>query len=192
MTERSQHDVTRLLQGWRSGDRTALDKITSLVYAELHRLAHGYMTRERPGHILQTSALVNEAYIRLIDASQVDWRDRAHFMAVSATIMRQVLMQYARQRLAGKRGGGDLWVELDEALILSPERDTDMVALDEALNDLARIDPKEAQIVELRFFGGLSEAETAHVLGISDRTVRREWDHAKAWLLRELKRGVGA
>jgi RNA polymerase sigma factor (TIGR02999 family) len=192
LTEKSQHDVTRLLQDWRSGDRTALDKITALVYAELHRLAHSYMARERPGHILQTSALVNEAYLRLVDASRVDWRDRAHFMAVSATIMRQVLMQYARQRLAGKRGGGLVRVELDEAFILSPERDTDMLALDEALNDLARTDPREAQIVELRFFGGLSEAETAHALGISDRTVRREWDHAKAWLLRELKRGVGA
>lgn len=190
MSEQLQHEVTQLLQSWRSGERAALDKITTLVYAELHRLAHIYMSRERPGHVLQTSALVNEAYLRLIDARRVDWQDRAHFLAVSASVMRQVLMQYARQRKADKRGGGTILVELDEAFVLSPERDADMLALDEALNDLARTDPREARIVELRFFGGLNEEETAHVVGISDRTVRREWDHAKAWLLQELKRGV--
>jgi RNA polymerase sigma-70 factor, ECF subfamily len=187
-----QHELTDLLQAWRSGDRAALDRLVSLVYAELHRLAHHYIARERPGLTLQTSALVNEAYLRLIDASQVDWRDRAHFFAVAAALMRQVLIQYARLRHSQKRGGSALRVEFSEAFIPSPERDADLIALDDALNDLARTDPREAKIVEMRFFGGLSEAETAHVLGISDRTVRREWDHAKVWLLRELKRGAPA
>jgi RNA polymerase sigma factor (TIGR02999 family) len=187
-----QHEVTVLLQAWRSGDRAALDRLTSLVHAELHRLAHFYLARERPGHVLQTSALVNEAYLRLIDASRVDWRDRAHFFAVAATIMRQVLMQYARSRYARKRGGDAVRLEFSEALVPSPERDADLIALDDALDGLAKTDPREAKVVELRFFGGLSEEETAHVLGISDRTVRREWDHAKAWLLRQLKRGARA
>lgn len=192
MSGRPQHEVTGLLQAWRSGDRAALDKLVPLVYTELHRLAHLYLARERPGHTLQTSALVNEAYLRLVDASRVDWRDRAHFLAVSANIMREVLMQYARLREAGKRGGAAVRVEFDEAFVPSPERDADLIALDDALNGLARTDPREAKVVELRFFGGLSEEEAAHVLGISDRTVRREWAHAKVWLLRELKRGARA
>ncbi len=192
MTGQPQDDLTGLLQAWRNGDRTALDRLVSLVYAELHRLAHIYLAREQPGQTLQTSALVNEAYLRLIEASKVDWRDRAHFFAISATLMRQVLIQYARQRHARKRGGGAIRVELNEAFIPSPERDSDLIALDDALNELARTDPREAKVVELRFFGGLSEAETAHVLGVSDRTVRREWDHVKAWLVRELKRGASA
>ena len=192
MSGQPQHELTGLLQAWRSGDRAALDRLVSLVHAELHRLAHHYMARERPGHTLQTSALVNEVYLRLVDASQVDWRDRAHFFAVAATIMRQVLIQYARLRLSLKRGPTAVRVEFSELFIPSPERDTDLIALDDALNELARTEPREAKVVELRFFGGLSEAETAHVLEISDRTVRREWDHAKVWLLHELKRGAPA
>lgn len=192
MTGQPQHEVTGLLQAWRSGDQVALDTLLPLVYAELHRLAHFYLARERPGHTLQTSALVNEAYVRLIDANRVDWRGRAHFFAVAARIMRQVLMQNARLRHAHKRGGSAVRVEFNEAFIPSPERDADLIALDDALNGLERSDPREAKVVELRFFGGLSEEETAHVLGISDRTVRREWDHAKVWLLRELKRGARA
>ena len=192
MTGQSQHEVTQLLQAWRGGDRIALERLMPVVYAEMHRLAHIYMRRERPGHTLQTSALVNEAYLRLIDANRVDWQDRAHFFAISANIMRQVLMQHARLRCARKRGGDAVKVDFDEAFVPSPERDADLVALDDALNALAETDPREAKVVELRFFGGLSEEETAHVLGISDRTVRREWEHAKAWLIHELKRGVRA
>ena len=192
MAGQPQHEITGLLQAWRSGDQAALNELVPLVYAELHRLAHLYMVRERSGHTLQTSALVNEAYVHLIDASGVDWHDRAHFFAVSAKIMRQVLMQYARGRHARKRGGTAIKVEFDDAFVPSPKRDADLIALDDALSALAKTDPREASIVELRFFGGLSEEETAHVLGISDRTVRREWDHAKVWLLRELKRGARA
>ncbi len=187
-----QPDLTGLLQAWRSGDQAALNELVPLVYTELHRLAHFYMSRERSGHTLQTSALVNEAYLRLIDATGINWHDRAHFFAVSAKIIRQVLMQHARARHARKRGGANVKVELGDAFVPSPERDADLIALDDALKALAESDPREASIVEMRFFGGLSEAETADVLGISDRTVRREWDHARAWLLRELKRGVPA
>ena len=190
MNGQPQHEVTDLLHAWRSGDRAALDEIVALVFAELRRLAHLYMVRERRGHSLQTSALVNETYLRLVDVRRVDWRDRAHFLAVSANVMRQVLMQYARLRLAKKRGANAVRVEFSEAFVPSPERDEDLIALDDALDGLAEIDPREARIVELRFFGGLSEEETAHVLGISDRTVRREWNHARVWLLRELKCGA--
>ena len=190
MTEGLQHEVTGLLQAWRSGDRMALEQLTRLVYAELHRLAHLYLARERPGHTLQTSELVNEAYLRLTGAAQVDWQDRAHFFAVSARIMRQVLIQYARLRYARKRGGSTVRVEFSEALVLSTERNADLIALDDALNELAKTDAREAEVVELRFFGGLSEEETAHVLGISGRTVRREWEHARVWLLHALKHGA--
>lgn len=190
MAGRSQHEVTGLLQAWRSGDQAALNELVPLVYAELHRLAHFYMARERSGHTLQTSALVNEAYLHLIDATGVDWHDRAHFFAVSAKIMRQVLMQYARARHARKRGRTAIKVEFDDAVVPSPERDADLIALDDALSALAESDPREASIVEMRFFGGLNEEEAAHVLGISERTVRREWDHARVWLLRELKHGA--
>lgn len=190
MAGRPEDDVTRRLQAWRSGDRAALDELIPLLYGELRRLAHLHLARERRGHTLQTSALVNEAYLRLIGASQIDWRDRAHFLAVSGSIMRQILTQYARWRAAGKRGGRAVRVDLKEEFCPSPERDADLIALDDALNDLARTDAREAKVVELRFFAGLSEEETAHVLGISGRTVRREWNHAKAWLLREVKRGA--
>lgn len=190
MAARLQHEVTGLLQAWRSGDREALDRLVPLVHAELHRLAHLHMARERRAHTLQTSALVNEAYIRLIGAGGIDWQDRAHFFAVSARIMRQVLVQYARERHARKRGGSAMRVAFNEAVLPLPARDADVIALDEALDGLADVDPREARIVELRFFAGLTEVETAHVLDVSERTVRREWEHAKVWLLRELRRGA--
>jgi RNA polymerase sigma factor (TIGR02999 family) len=190
MAEKPQHEVTQLLQAWRAGDQAALDQLMPLVYAEMHRLAHIYMRRERPDHTLQTSALVNEAYIRLIDANRIEWQDRAHFFAICSNVIRQVLMQHARLRCARKRGGNDaVKVDFDEAFIPLPERDVDLIALDDALNVLAETDPREARVVELRFFGGLSEEETAQVLGISSRTVRREWEHAKVWLIHQLKRG---
>ena len=193
MGGQSQHEITQLLQAWRGGDGVALEKLLPVVYAEMHRLAHIYMRRERPGHTLQTSALVNEAYIRLIDAKKVDWQDRTHFFAICSNVIRQVLMQHARLRCARKRGGEDaVRVDFDEAFVPSPEKDADLIALDDALNILAQSDPREAKVVELRFFGGLSEEETAQVLGISDRTVRREWEHAKAWLIRQLKHGGAA
>ncbi len=191
MSGQSQHEVTRLLHAWRAGEQSALDRLMPLVHAELGRLAHIYMVRERPGHTLQTGALVNEAYLRLVDAKRVDWQDRAHFFAISANLMRQVLMQHARSRAAQKRGGGGaVRVDLDEALIPSPGRDVDLVALDDALDELAKADAREAKVVELRYFGGLEEREIAEVLGISERTVRREWEHAKVWLLHEMKRGA--
>jgi len=190
MAERPRHDLTGLLKAWRGGDTAALEALLPLVYAELRRLAHRYMAGERRGHTLQTTALVNEAYVRLVDAERIDWQDRAHFFAVSARLMRQVLIQHARARQADKRGGDAVRVEFDEASFPSPGRDADLIALDEALDRLARVDPREARIVELRFFAGLGEEEAAHVLGISDRTVRREWDHARAWLLRELQCGT--
>jgi RNA polymerase sigma factor (TIGR02999 family) len=190
MTRQSPREVTLLLQNWRCGDQAALDKIVSLVYDELHRLAHIYMLRENPGHTLQTSALVNEAYLRLIDANQVEWKDRAHFFAIAANVMRRILVQFARSRNSRKRGGGTIEVSFDETAVFSARGDADLTALDDALNALANIDPREARVVELRFFGGLSEKETAEVLGVSDRTVRQDWNHAKAWLVNELKIGV--
>ncbi len=189
MIGRPQDDVAKLLEAWHGGDRAALDRLVTAVYAELRRLAHLHLARERRGHTLQTTALVNEAYLRMIGTNRVDWRDRAHFLAVSARLMREVLMQYARLRVAGKRGGAPVRVEFEEAALSAPERSADLIALDDALDSLSEIDPREAKIVELRFFGGLSEEETGHVLGISGRTVRRDWEHAKVWLVRELERG---
>jgi RNA polymerase sigma factor (TIGR02999 family) len=159
-----------------------------LVYDELRRLAHHYMARERGGHTLQTTALVNEAYLRLIDAGQVEWKDRAHFFAISANVMRRILVEIARSRGSRKRGGDVTKVELEDAILPASERTTDLVALDDALKALSVIDPREAKVVELRFFGGLSVGETAEVLGVSEKTVMREWNLAKVWLLRELKR----
>ncbi len=184
-----QHEITALLRAWRGGDRKALDRLTSLVYAELRRLAHFHLLRERPGHTPQTSALVNEAYLRLIDANRVEWKDRAHFFAISANVMRRILVQFARARGSGKRGGGAAKVNFDEAFVPAPGRDAVLIALDDALDELAKIDPREAKVVELRFFGGLSEQETAEVVGVTDRTVRQDWNHAKVWLMDELKRG---
>jgi RNA polymerase sigma factor (TIGR02999 family) len=148
------------------------------------------MVRERPGHTLQTTALVNEAYLRLIDADRVEWKDRVHFFAISANVMRRILVEFARARGSQKRGGSAVKVDFDEAMFPSPGRDQVMIALDDALNELAEIDPREAKVVELRFFGGLSEKETAEVVGVTDRTVRQDWNHAKAWLTDELKRGA--
>jgi RNA polymerase sigma-70 factor, ECF subfamily len=181
-------EVSELLQAWSDGDESALPKLTPLVYQELHRLAHYYMSRERADHTLQTTALVNEAYLRLVRTAKVDWRDRAHFFAVSAQVMRRILVDMARARGYAKRGGGVPHISLDEtAFVASPESDADLVALDEALSALSAIDMRKSQVVELRFFGGLSVDETAGVLKISPDTVMRDWSLAKVWLLRELE-----
>jgi len=182
-------EVTQLLQAWRGGDQAALDRLIPLIHAELHRLAHHYMLRERVGHTLQTTALVNEAYLRLVDASQVAWENRAHFLAISANLMRRILVDFARSRGYQKRGGNAVKVEFDEARVPSVGRGAEVVALDEALQALAAFDERGAKVVELRFFGGLTEEETGEVLGVSARTVKREWASAKAWLLREMKGG---
>ena len=190
MTGQSPREVTCLLQAWCSGDQNALKELTPLVYGELHRLAHRYMLRERVGHTLQTTALVNEAYLKLIDASKVPWQNRAHFFAISAGLMRRILVDFARTRGSRKRGGDVRKLELDESRVAAPERNSDLIALDSALTSLAAIDPRQARVVELRYFGGLEVEETAEVLGISPRTVKREWAVAKLWLLREMKQGV--
>jgi RNA polymerase sigma factor (TIGR02999 family) len=182
-------EVTQLLLAWSRGNRAALDQLIPLVSTELHRLAHHYMRRERAGHTLQTTALVNEAYVRLVDASRVEWRDRAHFFAVSANLMRRILVDFARTRRYQKRGGGAIAVSLDVDDIPSPQPGPDIVALDAALEALAAFDPDAARIVELRFFGGLTVEETAEVVGLSPRTIKREWAAAKAWLLGEMGGG---
>jgi RNA polymerase sigma-70 factor (ECF subfamily) len=187
-TSGSQQNVTQLLQAWRLGDSGALDKLIPLVYEELHRLARRYMGRENTGHTLQPTALVNEAYMRLLDARQVEWQNRAHFFAVSAQMMRRILVDFARSRHNLKHGGDAVQVPLDEAIV-SAEPSADLVALDEALKTLAMLDPRQAQVVELRYFGGLSIEETAEVLDVSAGTVRRDWSIAQAWLHRELSRG---
>jgi len=177
-------DITRLLVAWNNGDEAALEELTPLVYEELHRLARRYMGRERSGHTLQTSALVNEAYLRLIDWKNVRWQNRAHFFAVSAQLMRRILVDFARANAYAKRGGGALHLDLDEVAVVSPDPGTDIVALDEALTSLAALSPRQSQVVELRFFGGLSLEETAEVLKVSVGTVRRDWSLARAWLHR--------
>ena len=182
--------VTELLVAWSEGEQAALDKLVPLVYAELRRIAHRFMRRERPGRTLQTTALVNEAYVRLIDASQVRWQDRAHFFAISAQLMRRILGGFARSRRYLKRGGGAQKVSLDEALVGSPEKGRDLVALDDALEALGVTDKRKSQVVELRFFGGLSVEETAEVLKVSPDTVLRDWRLAKVWLAREMAKGV--
>ena len=182
----STHEVTQLLIAWGNGDRTARDELMPLVYEELRRLAHRYMNRERSDHTLQTSALVNEAYLRLIDQKDVHWQNRAHFFGIAAQMMRRVLVDYARKRGYVKRGGDAQLVPLDEAMIVSAERSADVVALDDALKSLAEFDLRKSQIVELRFFGGLSIEETAEALSVSAGTVVRDWTFAKAWLRREM------
>jgi len=177
----SAHQVTQLLIDWSKGDRAALDQLMPLVNAELRRLAAHYMRRERPGHTLQTSALVNEAYLRLIDQKSVNWQSRAHFFGIAAQLIRQILIDHARKRQSAKRGGAQQ-VSLDETAVVSRERSIELLALDEALDRLAAFDPRKARIVELRFFGGLNLDETAEVMGISSPTVQREWRSAKAWL----------
>lgn len=186
MQTHSPNEITRLLTAWTDGDQSALEKLVPLVESELHRLAHHYMGRERPGHTLQTSALVNEAYIRLIDWKNVRWQNRAHFFAVSAQLMRRILVDFARERNYLKRGGGALQVSLAEAESLPLERNDDLVALDEALAKLTQFDDRKGRVVELRFFGGLSVKEVAEVLKVSEETIMRDWRLAKVWLLREL------
>ena len=178
--------MTRLLVAWRGGEAAALDRLLPLVYAELRRVAHRYMRDERPNHPLQTTALVHEAYLRLIDVTRVDWQGRTHFLAVSARMMRRVLVEAARRRHADKRGGDASHVALDEAFIPAPDRGADLVALDEALERLAALAPRKARVVELRYFGGLSVEETAAVLEVSVETVARDWRMAKLWLQRDL------
>ncbi len=187
MNGKGQQEVTSLLHAWRSGDESALTRLMPLVYAELHRLAHRYMLREHAGHTLQTTAVVNEAYLRLIDAREIEWKDRAHFFAISANLMRRVLVEFARARGRNKRGGDVQKVELDEAFVYSPQRGADLVALDDALIALASLDERKAKVIELRFFGGLSVEETAEVLNVSPDTVMRDWRLAKVWLWREMK-----
>ncbi len=182
----SPQEVTQLLIAWNNGDQSALDELIPLVYAELRRVARRYMGRERAGHTLQTTALVNEAYLRLIDASRVQWQNRAHFYAIAAQLMRRILVDYARSQNYVKRGGEAQHLPLDEATVFSAEQAPDLVALDDALKSLAAFDPRKSQVVELRFFGGLSVEETAEVLKVSPRTVLSDWSLAKAWLLREL------
>ena len=182
-------DISALLRAWSDGDQTALDRLTPIVYDELHRLARRYMKRERPGHSLQTAALVNEAYMRMVDYERMQWQNRAHFFAVSAQVMRRILVDHARRHNL-KRGGAVQHVSLEEAAIVGGGQDTDMVALDDAMKALAQIDPRKVQVVEMRFFGGLSVEETAEVLKISTVTVKRDWRAAKAWLYRELTGGT--
>jgi len=189
VTRSSIQDVSKLLRAWRDGDEAALDELMPRVHQELHRLAHFYMRRERAGHTLQTTALVNEAYVRLVDAREVDWQDRAHFFAISSNLMRRILVDFARKRGYQKRGGKVKKVVLDEELLISPEPDADIERLDDALNALSEFDPRKAKVVEMRFFGGLSVEETAEVLKISTDTVKRDWRLAKVWLLNELQKG---
>ena len=186
MAETSTHDVTRLLAAWREGDDKALDRLMPLVQDELSRIARRYMGRERPDHTLQTTALVNEAYLRLVNQDGVDWQSRAHFFAASARIMRHILVDHARTRKYAKRSGGAVKVSFDEAVVVAQDRAPELIALDEALTKLAEMFPRKAQVVELRYFGGLSVEETAEVLSIAPITVRREWDSAKAWLYQSL------
>jgi len=183
----SPKEITRLLVAWSEGDESALVELTPLVYEELHRLAHHYMSNEREGHTLQSTALVNEAYLRLIEWKNVRWENRAHFFAVSAQLMRRILVDFARARSYQKRGGGAIPVPLEEAVILATDRSADMVALDEALSSLGQLDPRQSRVVELRFFGGFSVDETAEVLQVSVGTVKRDWILARAWLHRELR-----
>lgn len=188
MSAESTHEITELLQKWSGGDQAALEELTPVIYAELHRIAGNYMKRERKGHTLQTSALVNEAYVRLIDWKTAKWENRAHFYGVSAQLMRRILVDFARKR---PKLENDVvcHVSLEEALTVTTERGADLVALDESLNRLAQFDERKAKIVELKFFGGLSVEETAEVVKISSVTVMREWQKAKAWLYRELYNG---
>jgi len=178
--------ITELLKAWGGGDEAALARLTPLVYSELHRMARRSMRREKPGNTLQTTALVNEAWLRLVDANRVGWQDRAHFFAVSAQVMRRILVDAARARQTGKRGGGAVRLDLKESIDSAPATDRELIALDDALGALAKLDPRKSRVVELRFFGGLSVEETAAVLRISPQSVMRDWKLARAWLLREM------
>ncbi|HEY0407802.1 MAG TPA: sigma-70 family RNA polymerase sigma factor [Pyrinomonadaceae bacterium] len=182
-------DITRLLQDWRDGDQTALEKLMPLVERELHRIANRYMRREHPSHTLQTTALVNEAFLRLVDQKAVRWQNRAHFFAIAAQIMRRILLNYARDRHRAKRGGRAIQVSLSEINGMSEEKSSELIALDEALQRLEAVDKRKCRIVELKYFGGLSVEETAEALHISPITVMRDWNMAKAWLAREIRNG---
>jgi RNA polymerase sigma factor (TIGR02999 family) len=179
-------DVTGLLIDWSHGDQTAYEQLAPVVHAELHRLAHHYMSRERDGHTLQTTALVNETYIRLIDQKQVRWQNRAHFFGIAAELMRRILVDYARRQKYQKRGGDSRRISLDDVAELSREKTTDLVILDDALTRLERFDRRKARVVELRFFGGLNNEEVAEVMGLHPNTVSRDWNAARAWLYREV------
>jgi len=189
MIASERQELTQLLQAWSNGDKQALEKLVPRVQRELHRLAGRYMARERPNHPLQTTALINEAYIRLIGWTNVRWQNRAHFFAVAAQLMRRILVDIARTRSQAKRGGGAVETTFDDACVFRQERTHDLVTLDDALTRLAEIDPRKSRIVELRFFSGLSVEEVARVMQISDRTVLREWNLARAWLHREVSSG---
>ena len=188
MSPNSDSEPTELLRAWSQGDGSALARLMPLVYNELHRLARRYMRQERPDHTLQATSLVNEAYLRLIDVNRVEWRNRAHFLALAAQMMRRILVESARSRQRQKRGGGAVHVNLDDVQELPDSSEPDLVALSGALGGLATFDSRMSQVVELRFFGGLTVDETAHVLNVSPETVMRDWKTAKAWLLREVKR----
>jgi len=183
------HEVTGLLKAWSAGDEEALQKLTPVVYRELHRAARRYMAGERSSHTLQATALINEVYLRLIDARRMDWQNRTHFFAVCAQVMRRILTDFARSRRYQKRGGGAAHIPLDEALVVGAQPDSDLVELDEALKKLALVDERKSRVVELRFFGGLDVKETAKVLNVSSETVMRDWRLAKVWLVRELSGG---
>jgi RNA polymerase sigma factor (TIGR02999 family) len=184
--EAESHRVTELLVAWSKGDERALEALTPLVYDELRRLARSYMRQERSGHTLQSTALVHEAFLRLID-QRVQWNSRAHFFGIAAQMMRRILVDHAKAQSTAKRGAGALRIELDEGLATAPSRDVDLLALDEALERLTKLDPQRSRIVELRFFGGLSNEESAEVLGVSPATIQRQWAGARAWLFHELK-----
>jgi len=186
-----QHEITELLAEWREGNQSALDELYPLVYNELHRLARRYMSRERRGHTLQTTALINEAYVRLVDQKNVQWANRSHFFAISAQIMRRILIDHARRHAYAKRGGGAQQVSLEEAATVTPDLGRELIQLDEALKSLAEMDPRRSQVVELRYFGGLNNEEIAGVLHISENTVTRDWNMARAWLYQQLT-GSGA
>lgn len=187
---RSPHEITQLLADWSNGNQTALDKLYPLVYDELHKMARRYMNRERPGHTLQTTALINEAYVRLVDQKHVHWQNRAHFFAISAQIMRRILIDHARREHYAKRGGGAQKISLDEVAMVAVERASSLLLLDEALTRLGEIDSRRSQVVELRYFGGLNNEEIAGVLKISENTVTRDWNMARAWLYQELMETV--
>jgi RNA polymerase sigma-70 factor (ECF subfamily) len=190
MSQPAPNEISELLVAWGGGDESALDRLMPLVYGELRRLAHRYMSQERPGHTLQTTALVNEAYLRLVNWREARWQNRAHFFAVSAQMMRRILVDFARDKQSLKRGADALQVSLSQVSDFTVERDLDLVALDEALTALAEVDRRKSKVVEMRFFGGLSVKEVAEVLKVSEETVLRDWRLAKVWLLRELDKSV--
>ena len=182
----ARHEITELLAEWREGNQSALDELYPLVYDELHRLARRYMSRERKDHTLQTTALINEAYVRLVDQKNVNWANRSHFFAISAQIMRRILIDHARRHAYAKRGGGAQQVSLEEVAAITPDQGREMLRLDEALKSLAERDPRRSQVVELRYFGGLNNEEIAGVLHVSENTVTRDWNMARAWLYQQL------